>query len=88
MTKTRTHLEFRLDMKTFLKDFGIKDSKDITDKVHENLLKNHFYYVDHFEQGWYVFDDPEIVTKRLKRDLSSYEYEIYGELWSLSVAYG
>jgi len=82
MAKAGT-LTFRIEIKKFLNKFCIKDSKDISNTTHKLLMENHFYYVDHRDQGWYVLTD----ANNFFEDLEESEWEVYGELWQDATAY-
>lgn len=76
-------LTIRAAMQDFLEKFCVRDRREITDKVHKNMMLAHFYFVDYANQGWYVLDDPSQFHKELTQE----EYWIYGTLWEKAVAY-
>ena len=65
-------------VKKFLDEFGIKDSKLISQTNHEKLMINHFYWVDkETNQGYHIPDDIEGERRLLNKE----ELCVYGNLY-------
>lgn len=76
-------LTFEEEIDIFLQSFCIKDEKSITNQMHKSLISQRFYFVDRYEQGWYVLDD----TNLFHRDLTQEEAYIHLGLWERAVAW-
>jgi len=83
MSEIAKKIAFQTEVQNFLNAFCVPDRKAITKKVHEKMMLTHFYYVDDFNQGWYVLDD----CSKFHREPSGDEYYVYGTLWQDAVAY-
>ena len=71
-------------VKKFLGEFAIKDSFLISQERHEDLMLNHFYWVDkETNQGYHIPDDIEYN----RRDLGKSEADIYKHMYYDAVAY-
>lgn len=71
-------------VKKFLGEFGIKDSPLISSARHNELMEDHFYWIDLEEnQGYHIHDDIEYT----KRVLTKEEGEIYEHLYYDASAY-
>lgn len=78
MSEVANRLTLQTEIQNFLNAFCIPDRKEITETVHKQMMKAHFYYVDCFNQGWYVLDD----CSQFHRQPTGDEWNIYGTLWT------
>lgn len=74
---------FQTEVQNFLTKFCIPDRRAITASAHKNMMLTHFYYVDDFNQGWYVLDD----SNKFHKEPNGDEWYVYGTLWADAVKY-
>lgn len=76
--KFKRDATYAQERKKFLGEFGIKDTWNLTDKQHDKLMEDHFYWIDISEhQGYHISDDIE----GTKRELTSEETLLYQSLY-------
>jgi len=83
VSKTIDKIAFQTEIQNFLDKFCTKDRLIISKKAHEAMMTGHFYYVDMYNQGWYVLNN----HNNLWREPTADEYYVYGQLWCDAVAY-
>lgn len=69
---------YRHKVKSFLREFGIPDTREISNKEHGFLMKTHFYWVCQEKNlGYYINEDIESIFRELEPE----EWLLYQDLY-------